>query len=199
MAAKKQAPVSVGQKYFWVWVGLGVVVIILIAYLAGRGAGSNQAGGNTNGTHSTPAGVLPDIGQTPPDFTLTSLNGKTYTLSQLRGHPVWLNFWATWCVWCKRELPNVEAAHKALGNKIILLGIDEGEGPNTVRSQLKNLGIDYTVLLDRNSSVGNEYGVRGIPTSIFINAQGKVTAVYPGAFLDEKSILQDAQSAISGS
>lgn len=198
MASKKKP--AAAQNTIWLWLALGVVVIIVVAFFINQKVTSNN---NGVGASSAAVGVLPDIDTVPPNFTLTGLDGKTYTLSDLKGKAVWINFWATWCQWCQKEAPYVEAAHKQLGNSILVLGVDEAEGPNTVKDALlkapwSKFGIDYPILMDRTQSVGNQYGLRGVPTSIFINKNGQVAAVQPGAFLDEQTILNDAQAAISG-
>lgn len=189
MASQKKS--ASNQNTLWLWLALGIVVILSAAYFINNRL-THPAGAITQ------MGVLPDVNTVPPDFTLKGLDGKTYTLSALKGRPIWINFWATWCTWCKKEAPFVEAAHTQLGDKILLLGIDQGEGPNTIKSKLADFGITYPVLLDRDQSVDNSYGIRGIPTSIFINAQGKVTAVQEGAFTDEQTALNDAEQAIAG-
>ena len=176
---------------------IAAVLIVGAYWVISRNIQSNTGettgsvgGSNVSGSSS------PTVGATPPDFTLTALDGKKYHLADLKGHPVWLNFWATWCPWCKKELPGIEDINSKMGGKILILGIDEQESASTVQSNLQSLGINYPVVLDPNGEVGYAYALRGIPSNIFINAQGQVTGIYPGAFSDEDTMLQYVNQAI---
>lgn len=186
-------------------IGIIVVVLVVGAYLIGSHNVNNDAGTTATNTGKTTDaaegsnggyGPMLTVGSTPPDFTLTALDGKKYHLADLKGHPVWLNFWATWCPWCKEELPGIEDINRKMGDKILILGIDEQESVSTIQSNLQSLGINYPVVLDPTGEVGKAYGVQGLPGSVFINAQGKVTGVYPGAFPDEDTMLQYVNQAI---
>ncbi|MCX6049823.1 MAG: redoxin domain-containing protein, partial [Chloroflexi bacterium] len=76
----------------------------------------------------------PAIGYPAPDFTLTTLDGKTFNLRAHRGTPVVLNFWATWCGPCQEELPAVEATSARYANQVQVIGVDQAEAPDVVQS-----------------------------------------------------------------
>ncbi|MDO8491296.1 MAG: redoxin domain-containing protein, partial [Dehalococcoidia bacterium] len=106
---------------------------------------------------TTPSGVAatrqiaPRVGSLAPDFTVKMLTGETLRLSDLRGKPVFLNFWASWCPPCRAEMPILQQVFedKALSDRgLVLLGIDLGEDPATVDSFMKSNGLSFTVLLD---------------------------------------------------
>ncbi len=124
-----------------------------------------------------------------PDFTLTSLDvrepqsndGQTVQLSDLRGRPVLLNFWATWCPACRTELPALQAAYERYGEQVTFLAVDVKESPDTVASFVSPFGLTFPVLLDEQGQVSDRlYQVRGIPTSLFITPDGVVSARHIG-------------------
>jgi thiol-disulfide isomerase/thioredoxin len=121
-------------------------------------------------------------GSPAPDFELADVStGRPVTLSQLRGRPVWLDFWATWCPPCKAELPRMKQVYdKYKGKGLVLVGIDLQEDPNQVRDFARINGYDWTFVVDRDGTVTNRYFTAGVPTHLFIDARGVVQAVYVG-------------------
>ena len=137
----------------------------------------------TPATHSVSD---PLVGHPAPDFSLVMLRSDTgksaLSLSNFKGKPVVLNFWATWCQPCKEELPLLENAWKqmqAQKKDIVFLGIDFQESSSDATSFLQLYGITYLVALDANGSVANKYGVTSLPQTIFINQNGIVTSREP--------------------
>ncbi|MDP4181676.1 MAG: TlpA disulfide reductase family protein [Bacillota bacterium] len=115
------------------------------------------------------------------DFTLTDLNGKQITLSELKGKNVFLNFFTTWCGPCKEELPNVEKIYKDYSSKgLQVYLIDLGEDEDTVKNFLKEKKYTLNTLLDVNNDVGNLYRTTEIPTSLFIDKEGYVVSKCTG-------------------
>jgi cytochrome c biogenesis protein CcmG/thiol:disulfide interchange protein DsbE len=118
---------------------------------------------------------------TAPDFELQDLDGKTVTLSSLKGHPVLLDFWATWCGPCRMSIPLVQKfyqAHKQDG--LMVLGLNTDEDRSGVYSFVKHFGMTYPVLYAGNGPVAESYGVEGIPTFIFIDKAGRITRRFEG-------------------
>jgi peroxiredoxin len=108
-----------------------------------------------------------------PDFTLQDLSGKRVRLQDLRGKVVFLNFWATWCPPCRLEMPTMEKLHlefKEQGLEVVAVNIRESE--DTVRQFVDQLGLSFTVLLDRRGSVSDEYGAWSIPITYIIDRRG---------------------------
>ena len=124
-------------------------------------------------------GSLP--GDQAPNFTLTALNGKPVTLSALKGHGVWLNFWATWCPHCRQELALIEHEKKLYGSQVAIVGVDLEQNRGVVASFAHARGLTYPVVLDYQGSVSAAYGVKGLPTSVFISPNGTIKAVITGA------------------
>jgi len=112
-----------------------------------------------------------------PDFTLENMDGDKLSLSDFHGQVIMLNFWATWCPPCRREMPSMESIYKDLGKDgFVVLAVNEFEDPDHVFAYTGQLSVDPTfpVLFDRDSSVSQLYGVKGLPTTVIIDKQGKM-------------------------
>lgn len=122
-----------------------------------------------------PAATQPRLTDRPaPDFTLRTLDQTTVSLSDYRGRVVFLNFWATWCEPCTRELPVFEAFSAVQGDDgAVVLAVNLGETYDQVNAYLGELGISgFPVLLDVNYVAGDLYAVRPIPVTFMIDADG---------------------------
>ena len=116
-----------------------------------------------------------------PDFELRDLEGNTVTLSDLAGEVVVLNFWATWCGPCRQEIPDLAAFHKE-NPDIPLVGVSVDDlSTGQLARKAKELGVNYTVLHDRDATASNAYAVSGLPTTFVLDAQGEIVAVKTGA------------------
>jgi peroxiredoxin len=124
--------------------------------------------------------VGPGIGRMAPDFTLKTLDGGTFRLSEQRGKPVVLNFWATWCGPCQNELPAVQKAAAHFGDAVVFAGVDQGEKAEVVQSFVDKLGLTFTIPMDTNGDVGYNYNVQGLPTTFFIDRNGVVKSLWMG-------------------
>ncbi len=120
------------------------------------------------------------VGRQAPDFTLTTLDGTAFTLSEERGKPVVLNFWATWCIPCQRELPAVQQAHEHYGEDIVFAAVDQGETVETVQRYADELGLTFTIPMDGQQDAAELYNIKGLPTTFFIDAEGIVRSVWMG-------------------
>jgi len=112
-----------------------------------------------------------------PDFTLEDMDGESYTLSDYRGKVVMVNFWATWCPPCRRELPSMEALYQAFKNDpFTILAINQWESPDHVFSYMGQLEVfpSFPIIFDRDSAVSQTFGVKGLPTTVLIDKQGRV-------------------------
>jgi len=110
------------------------------------------------------------------DFTLTDLQHKTWTLSQMRGEVVLVNFWATWCPPCRKEMPDLEALYERFKDqKLVILAISDEES-GKVSPFIADRKITYPVLLDPDSKVHKQFEVEGIPKSFVYDREGKLVA-----------------------
>jgi len=123
-----------------------------------------------------------EVGAVAPDFTLTDLNGGTHSLAALRGQPVIINFWASWCVPCRIEMPVLEDAFADYeDDELAILAVNREEDANTVANFFYNeMALTFTPLLDNDAVVAEGYGVFNMPTTYFVNGEGVVTAVHRG-------------------
>jgi len=110
------------------------------------------------------------------DFTLTGLDGKPYTLSALRGKVVLLNFWATWCPPCRKEMPDMEKLYQRLQAKgFVVLAISDEER-DTVAGFEEKQKYTFPILLDPDRKVNTAFNVEGIPKSFLFDRDGKLVA-----------------------
>jgi thiol-disulfide isomerase/thioredoxin len=132
-----------------------------------------------------------NAGDIAPDFKLDGLDGKTYILSNFRGSPVLLNFWATWCGPCQGEMPYLNDIATEWADKgLVVLAVNVGEGKPGVQDFVDYYGYSMTVLLDTASAVSSKYDITGIPTTYFVDEDGIIQKRVIGAFQDKESIEQ---------
>ncbi len=109
-------------------------------------------------------------------FTLTGLDGKTYSLAALRGHVVLLNFWATWCPPCRKEMPDMEKLYQRFQSKgLIVLAVSDEERETVANFEAKQK-YSFPILLDPDRKVNDAFDVGGIPKSFLFDREGKLVA-----------------------
>ncbi len=163
---------------------------ILLALLAVACSGASK---QTSETQETPQEVvekkdsvvvyehdyLVKVGDVAPDFTLNYTDGKEFTLSQMRGKVVMLQFTASWCGICRNEMPHIESdiwqRHKD-NSDFVLVGVDREETKDIVEAYTKKLGTTYPMLLDDKGDVFASYAVRksGITRNVLIDRDGRI-------------------------
>ena len=190
-------------------VALGVVVLWRAGVLFASDDAKVTSGGETIALQPADASVATAPvasksvglaeGNVAPDFEFSAFDGKRQRLSDLRGRPVLLNFWATWCIPCRAEMPDVEAAlHKYAPQQLAVVGMNNGEKFKPAQSFLDKIGVRFTAFgYDPDGSVAKRYAVQGMPTSYFIDAHGLITRVVTGA-LTPKLLEGGIDSAIAG-
>lgn len=112
-----------------------------------------------------------------PSFTLNDMDGEVLTLESLRGNVVLLNFWATWCPPCRREMPSMERVYQTMsGEAFTVVAINEYEDADHVFAYVGQLGTSpsFPILFDRDSSVAEAYDVRGLPSTYLIDKRGRI-------------------------
>jgi cytochrome c biogenesis protein CcmG/thiol:disulfide interchange protein DsbE len=141
---------------------VGLALVVGLVALLGSGFGKDP--------HRLPSTM---VGKVAPDFALVDLDGAPVQLSALRGTPVVLNFWATWCMPCKAEHPLLVAAARARPD-VRFFGVVYGDQPDAVRRYLAKAGTSYPHLVDPGDGVAVDYGVAGVPESFFVDRQGVI-------------------------
>ena len=128
-----------------------------------------------------------------PPLALPDIDGKTLDLSTLRGRLVLVNFWATWCPPCRREMPALAQAEKAHPN-VRFLFVNQGEGEAGVRAflQSQGLALDH-VLFDEAMAVPRHYGTAGIPVTLFLHADGRLAKAHMGEIAPEQIATEIAR------
>lgn len=130
------------------------------------------------------------VGDRAPDFQLQDLEGNEVSLSSLRGSPILLNFWATWCPPCRLEMPFIQEVYQEWTDKgLVILAIDMGESAATVREFMQNNNYTIPVLLDTRRVVSQKYNVTAIPTTFFIDRNGVIQDKLIGPFPSKDSMV----------
>ncbi|GBL36700.1 hypothetical protein LBMAG37_03690 [Anaerolineae bacterium] len=140
-------------------------------------------------TSSQPAAVAgPLVGDPAPDFELIEAGtGNKQRLSDYRGRPVLVNFWATWCAPCRTEMPALEKAAATYRNAgLQVLAVNFGESRSAVLAFAGELSLQLPLLLDSDGAVQDSYRVPGYPSSYFIDRQGRVAAVHLGILTEDQ-------------
>lgn len=161
-----------------------VVVAILIIQELKAGLGANpgpaisSAGGGSDGFTPVQLGVVGKgsvaIGDKAPRFQLQDPEGNVIRLEDFRGRQVLVNFWATWCAPCRREIPDLIRLQQEWGAKAQLIGVDLQESPDVVAEFAARFGINYPLPLDRDGAVFTSYKLTGLPETFFLDADGVV-------------------------
>ncbi|MGV8942108.1 MAG: redoxin family protein [Lysobacter sp.] len=128
-----------------------------------------------------------------PTMDLTTVEGETVTLPAMSGRPMVLNLWATWCPPCRREMPVLSAAQQR-HEGVNFVFVNQGEGPELIRDYITSEGLSLAnVLLDPFSTVMQEVGSRGLPSTLFFDADGRLVDTHMGE-LSEASLSRKLQS-----
>ncbi len=112
-----------------------------------------------------------------PDFTLKNMDDKPQSLSDYRGKVVMLNFWASWCPPCRHEMPSMESIFQDMGKQgFVVLAVNQFEDSDHVFAYMGQLSVfpTFPILFDHKGKVSQMYGVKGLPTTLLIDKQGRV-------------------------
>lgn len=137
----------------------------------------------------------PLVGRPAPPFSLTPVGGgPPVTLGSLRGRPVVLNFWATWCVPCVQEHQTLTQAARALGSEVQFLGTVYDDEEAHIQSFLSIRGRAYPSLMDPDGKTAIAYGVYGVPETYFINREGTIVSKFKGP-LNPSALAEEIKKA----
>ena len=163
----------------WAIMILMLIGILGVAACSSSSPDSSNNGQDVNANDLPPA---PQVGRLAPDFTLSTLDGDSITLSDLRGKTVFINFWATWCPPCRVEMPAIEALYQEYRDKdVVVIGVDLREDEDRVRKFVQQGGYTWTFAIDTTGEVARKYGVVAIPVSFFLDEEGIIREINIGA------------------
>lgn len=122
-----------------------------------------------------------------PDFSLLSLDGEEYVLSDREGKGVLVNFWATYCPPCEKEMPAIEKVYKEYKNKgVEIVAINVGEPRLIVNRFVKDRNLSFPILLDSDAEISKDYEVQTLPTTVLIDEKGRVVETIKGEMKEEE-------------
>lgn len=173
-------------------VRVALVLVIVLGIIGTAWFIGRQQGFGTIGKGGINSDLLPKVGEQAPDLVTFDTRGNLVRLSDLRGQPVWLNFWGSWCPPCRAEFPDIEAAYQTLNPQgLVMLGIAVGEDPLVAQDYADRVGGTFPVLADpaylaavipedeypEARELVTSYTINNYPTHIFIDRDGTVRAV----------------------
>ena len=168
-----------------------LLVLVFIALLLGAKRLYDTLGSQVkvNALATQPTEAAQSNKQAAPDFTAYDAEGNAHKLSDFRGKPVILNFWASWCGPCKMEMPDFDKAYQAYGDQVEFLMVNLTDGAQetveTASAFLTEAGYSFPVYFDTDRSGAIAYGVNAVPVTYFIDADGNFVAWHQGVLSAE--------------
>ena len=192
------------MKKAWTWI---LIVLALAAVIFGAKYFYDYLGGDQLSGQLTPTEATQNETQStqpqrqfPPDFTAYDAQGNAVTLSQMRGKPVIVNFWASWCGPCKQEMPDFEAAYQTYGEDIIFMMVNLTDGQRetkeSAQSHIAANGYTFPVYFDLDQSAAYAYNTVSIPATYFYDADGYLVTRGLGA-LDAQTLEKGIQMILN--
>jgi len=168
-------------KFYKLLIILAVVGLVLALVAGGV---LLTRGGSENGSSSQPAAA--EKKEVAPSFTLALLEGKSFQLSEYKGKPVLINFFASWCLPCREEMPVLVKIAREYGSKgVVFLGIAVDDTEEKMKDFIVKYDVVFPVGLDKTAEVQKSFGLYGIPTTYFIDKQGVINYFHSGAVTEE--------------
>lgn len=173
------------SKNIWIGAALAVAVLGAAAYFSTTGGQEAGSGTTTTETQQGTEQKEPtaQVGYPAPDFTLTDFDGNTVKLSELKGKPVVLNFWASWCGPCKQEMPDLQAIYDQYKDQAVFYGVNltMQDSEDKARQFVKEMGLTFPMLLDKTGEPSQEYRIFTVPTTYAIDRDGVIMEIRRGA------------------
>jgi len=159
------------------------LLVIILANLPKSPAGANSPYDQSINQHE----AAPIVGAQAPDFALLDLEGELVRLTDLRGQPILINFWATWCGPCRLEMPIMQQRFEEFGDQgLIVLAVNFDEPQSIVQAFNSEIGLTFPILLDPGAEVQRLYRMRGYPASFFVDQDGIIQAHHVGLMTEDQ-------------
>lgn len=184
------------QQRLW-RVAVAVVVVLALGGVA-VAITKGGAGQSSSGTASTVAGQEVFTGDFRSGGTVQSLSlpalgsGGSINYDQFRSEPLVLNFFASWCPFCIREMPDFQKVYASLGGKVAFLGVSQRDQPSASLDLMRQTGVTYPAAIDEQGAFFDSIGTGGMPTTLFIKPGGQIAYIQVGP-LDEGTLRQYIQ------
>ncbi|GAB1156867.1 thiol-disulfide oxidoreductase ResA [Paenibacillus illinoisensis] len=148
-----------------------IVILLLILVLGGYAITTSVSGSNGK----------PKEGDKAPSFELLGLDDQVHTSEEYEGKAMVINFWGTWCEPCVKEMPALQAqADKWKDQGVQFIGINAGEDQMTVDNFVRQVGVNFPIMLDRDKTSIRDFGISPMPTTFFVSNTGKISTIHIG-------------------
>jgi cytochrome c biogenesis protein CcmG, thiol:disulfide interchange protein DsbE len=186
-----------------IWISVAAVLIGAAAIVAVTS--TDEGSGDPGSANPSSAGIDYDraLADAPPALERLYANGDELIaggadelhdrIAALRGHPVVVNVWASWCGPCRFEFPDLQRVAAKLGDEVAFLGVDHDDSDDAARTFLDELPLPYPSITDPDGEVKQELGVVGLPDTAFYDAQGKLVYVKQGPYTSADELQADVE------
>lgn len=176
------------------YVSLAIIIMLVAITLYLNFSNSNHSDVTSNVERIE---TKAEKGYLAPNFTIEHVDGNKITLANLKGKPVFINFWASWCPPCKEEMPFIQEAYNEYGDQIefIMINVIETDTLEDMNAYLSENGYTFPVYLDKKNKVSDLYNVFAYPTSFFIDRNGKIEEFFLGG-MDQAYFSQKIQQLL---
>lgn len=164
---------------------------ILASCSSGSSESSQKADTNAQGSTGSSPSIAVKEGSIAPEFVFETIDGKAAKLSDYKGQVVLLNFWATWCGYCMREMPDLAKIDETYPD-VTVLAINRGDQPAKAIAKANELGYDFVWGLDKDGAIETLYPANGIPYSVIIDKEGVITTIFSGSSKDMYTYFEEA-------
>ena len=183
---------TVGRLRTILVLAVAAVLVVVAAWYVDQGSS-----GTSVKPGSASIGDPPKIGETPPDFSGTSISGLAVSMAALKGQPTWLTFGASWCPDCRAEAPDLQATYAKYKDRgLVVLGVFE-ESEAAARDYATRIGFTFPLVADPQSTIADQYRTYGYPIHFFIGRDGTIKQVRIGR-LTPSDMEQLVQQLVSG-
>lgn len=159
---------------------LAIVAVLVVVAVVARDLAASGDDGVTVRPGAANVGEPPRVGDQPPDFEATALDGSAISIAALRGQPTWLTFGASWCPDCRAESPDLQAAYATYGPQgLAIVGVFD-EDAAAAKAYADRVGFTFPLVADERGTIANAYGVYGIPIHFFVGRDGTIRDVRIG-------------------